>query len=388
MTADDTEERRLLDLLEALVCAPSINPPGHERLAADVLAGHLSEAGIPAEITEFAPGRANVVARVGNDRRGPSIALCSHLDVVPPGPGWTTEPFRLEHRGEALLGRGVCDAKGPLAAMTRAFCRLAAGGGTDLGGEVILAAVGGEEKGALGAKALVAAGLRPHAVIIGEPTSMRVCTAHMGRAEFEIRLKGRGGHAAAVRRLDSPVGRLAEVVRRLLLLGEELGRRHHPLLGAPTLAITSVEAVGITPTSVPGEALLVVDRRLVPGEDHTAAAREITAALKGVRGLETVVRAGALPAQQPADDPLVTNANEAVGAPADSIHGFGATCDQYVFAAAGSSSIVLGPGDLEANRAHGSDEIVLLAELKLASEVYERLVRGYLAGCGAGGRGQ
>lgn len=379
MTEDDAEDGRLLDLLEALVCARSVNPPGHERLAADVLAGHLSEAGIPSEITEFAPGRANVVARVGEGRRGPSIALCSHLDVVPPGPGWAAEPFALQQRGRALVGRGVCDAKGPLAAMTRAFCRLAAEG-ADLGGEVVLAAVGGEEGGALGAKALVAAGLRPDAVIIGEPTAMRVCTAHMGRAEFEIRLTGRGGHAAAVRHLDSPVGRLAEVVRRLVRLGEELGTRHHPLLGAPTLAVTTVEAVGVTPTSVPSEALLIVDRRLLPGEDHNAVALEMTAALKGIRGLECVARAGASPAEQATDDPLVARANEAVGAAAGCVHGFGATCDQYVFAAAGSSSIVLGPGDLEANRAHGPDETVLFADLKLASEVYERLVRGYLVG--------
>jgi acetylornithine deacetylase/succinyl-diaminopimelate desuccinylase-like protein len=158
-------------------------------------------------------------------------------------------------------------------------------------------------------------------------------------------------------------------------------------LGPPTLAITSIEAVGITSTSVPGEARLVVDRRLIPGEDHAAASAEITAVLKGVTGLTCVAKNGALPAEQVVDDPLVVSANEALGADAEAIQGFRATCDQYVFAAVGSSVIVLGPGDLQVNRAHGPDETMLIADLVQASEVYERLVRGYLGASDTNGGG-
>ncbi len=387
MCASDIDRALLLDLLGSLVGARSVNPPGNERLAAEVLASHLAESRVPAEVSEFGPGRANLVARLGDRSKGPSIALCSHLDVVPPGPGWTTEPFTLQVGEGHVAGRGVCDAKGPLAAMARAFCRLAEREGAGLRGEVLLAAVGGEEQGALGAKALVEGGLRADAVVVGEPTALRVCTAHMGRIEFEICLRGRGGHAAAVQSLDSPIGRLAEVIQRLVRHGEDLAHRCHPLLGPPTLAITSIEAVGITSTSVPGEARLVVDRRLIPGEDHAAASAEITAVLKGVTGLTCVAKNGALPAEQVVDDPLVVSANEALGADAEAIQGFRATCDQYVFAAVGSSVIVLGPGDLQVNRAHGPDETMLIADLVQASEVYERLVRGYLGASDTNGGG-
>lgn len=387
MRAADGETDLLLDLLAKLVRAPSINPPGNECLAADVLVEHLAQAGLAAEVSEFAAGRANVVAHAGDPTQGPTIALCSHLDVVPPGAGWITDPFALQEREGMLIGRGVCDAKGPLAAMVRAFCRLAAPGEGRASGEVVLAAVGGEENGALGAKALVASGLRPDAVVIGEPTSMRVCTAHMGRAEFDIHIDGLGGHAAAVRSLDSPVTRVAEVIRRLVDLGETIGRRHHPLLGVPTLAITRVEAVGVTATSVPGEARLLVDRRLVPGEDHESVGAEVDAALDGIPGLTCSARHGALPCEQPLGDQLVASANEALGAEVDAVFGFGATCDQYVFAGVGASTVVLGPGDLQANRAHAPNETVSLTDLVRASEIYERLVRGYLAERQGAGRG-
>ncbi|GHH63532.1 acetylornithine deacetylase [Streptosporangium violaceochromogenes] len=297
---------------------------------------------------------------------------------MPAGDGWGGDPFRLSRAGDRLEGRGVCDAKGQLAAMARALVRLAAR--PRLGGEVVLVAVGGEEAGATGAKALVEEGFTADAVVVGEPTGMRVCTAHKGRAEVTVRVTGTGGHAAAVRDLDPPVARLPEVLLRLERLAAELAAAPHPVVGPPTLAVTRVSARAANTATVPQEATLVLDRRLVPGETHERVDAEIRRALDGLAGVEVRTRAGAHPAEQDPGHPLVRAARAATGSDASGGIGFPATCDQYVFARTGAACVVLGAGDLRENRAHAAGEHVSLEALAEASAAYERLALTYLAG--------
>lgn len=372
------EQAGLLDLLTDLVAARSVNPPGDELQAARVLEAHLRAGGLEVDVQEFGPGRANLIARAGDPGAGRRLVLCSHLDVVPAGDGWSGDPFQLTRSGDRLEGRGVCDAKGQVAAMTRAFMRLAAR--PRLGGEIVLAAVGGEEAGATGAKALVESGFTGDAVVIGEPTDMRVCTAHKGRAEITVRVTGTGGHAAAVRELTPPTAHLPEVLLRLERLADELATRPHPLLGPPTLAVTRVTAHGANTATVPEEATLILDRRLVPGESHDQAHEQVRRALDGLAGVVVRTRSGASPSEQDAGHPLVAAARSATGSDVTGGIGFPATCDQYVFAGTGAACVVLGPGDLRRNRAHAAGEHITLGSLMRASAVYEHLALTYLNG--------
>ena len=76
----------------------------------------------------LADGRANVVGRIDNGD-GPCFAFNSHMDTVPVGGGWTSDPFRLTERDGKLFGRGACDAKGPIVAMAEAGRLLAVAAG-------------------------------------------------------------------------------------------------------------------------------------------------------------------------------------------------------------------------------------------------------------------
>src|SRR3954463_14668896 len=111
---------RIKSDLARLVSINTENPPGHEIEAANFLAALLREAGLSATIDEYKPGRANVIATLENGP-GPVFAFNTHMDVEPAGDGWSGDPFTLRERDGRLLGRGACDAKGPLIAMIEAI---------------------------------------------------------------------------------------------------------------------------------------------------------------------------------------------------------------------------------------------------------------------------
>ena len=100
MSATDGE---MVRNLERLVAFDTQNPPGQEIEAARFLAERLRELGFDTNLSEFKPGRANVVAVLTNGP-GPVFAFNSHIDVVPAGDGWTTDPFTLRERGGKLSG--------------------------------------------------------------------------------------------------------------------------------------------------------------------------------------------------------------------------------------------------------------------------------------------
>jgi succinyl-diaminopimelate desuccinylase len=109
-TAPAPDVARLTGLLERLVAIDTQNPPGREVEAAALLASELEAVGFATEIRPVADGRANVVGRIDNGD-GPCFAFNSHMDTVPVGGGWTSDPFRLTERDGKLFGRGACDAK-------------------------------------------------------------------------------------------------------------------------------------------------------------------------------------------------------------------------------------------------------------------------------------
>src|SRR5215216_412209 len=160
-------------LTRALVRVDSRNPslvdgaPG-EREAAALLAAVLREWGMAVDVQDAAPGRPNVVARVGR-AGGRALMLNGHLDVVGVE-GMAHAPFAAEERGGRLYGRGAADMKGGVAAMCAAAWRAARRGA--LAGEVVVAGVADEEYGSAGTNALIARGVRADAAIITEPTRL------------------------------------------------------------------------------------------------------------------------------------------------------------------------------------------------------------------------
>jgi acetylornithine deacetylase len=138
-----------------------------------------------------------LVGRLAGSGDGPTLMLNGHVDVVPTGDGaaWALPPFGAVRRDGRLYGRGACDMKGGLIAAIGAVDALRSAG-VRLRGDVVVAAVQGEEDGGLGTFALLQRGWRADACVIAEPTDLAVIPANSGALTFRLRVRGRATHAA------------------------------------------------------------------------------------------------------------------------------------------------------------------------------------------------
>jgi acetylornithine deacetylase/succinyl-diaminopimelate desuccinylase family protein len=372
---------RICALLERLVAFDTQNPPGQEAAAAQFLAATVAEFGFSTELQSVSEGRANTVARLSNGP-GPTLAFNSHIDTVPVGAGWSSDPLRLVEREGRLLGRGSCDAKGSIATMTEA-ARLLALRKAEWSGTLLLTFVADEEINSAGSKQVArdakAKQAPIDAVIIGEPTSNQVHAAHKGVLRPLLRVNGQTAHSS---RPDLGVNAIQKAGRLLALLDAEdrkLRDRHHALVGPATLTVTRI-AGGIADNVVPDSCEIVLDRRLLPGEEADAALEELQqllaqAAREHDIAAEVVrVRTASGAAETAVSSSIVQHslAANAQSAPA----GFTGGCDLVHFRAIGSEGVILGPGSLE--QAHKPDEYVPKAELVRAAALYRDIALSML----------
>ncbi|MDQ0393883.1 M20 family metallopeptidase [Labrys monachus] len=365
-------------LLERLVAFDTQNPPGDgvacARFIGDVLAG----AGFAVAYQDYRPNHANIVARLSNGE-GPVFALNTHIDVVPAGEGWSSDPFRAVYRDGRIQARGACDAKGSLAAMMTAGLQLArqreAWSGT-----LLLVFVGDEEVSSSGAKHFAAAAPPIDYAVIGEPTSNRVVTAHKGSLRPLVRVRGRTAHSGAPHLGVNAVFGAAHLLAAVEAEAARIARFTHPLCGPASLTVTRI-AGGQADNVVPDSCDMLLDRRMVPGETPQACRagledlfarvhREHGTAIEVVEWRETTGG----PTETPADNAFVRAAlrqAEAHGAAPGGVEGLLGACDLVHFNAIGALGIVLGPGDLAV--AHKPDEFVPLAELEAAAGIYRSL---------------
>lgn len=263
-TLDDAERAEALDLLSALVCIPSPDPPGDEAAVAAFLAGWLTKHGFDTETDEFAPGRVNVLTRVaGGDV--PALVFSAHMDTMPAGAdtaAWTHDPFGAEVADGKLYGRGAADMKSGLAAMAAAALKLKRAGAR-LAGDVILAFSAGESSSGLGAKRMVERGdlAGAGALLVSEPSSLEVLVAETGALWLEVTATGTTGHASAGGG-DNAIVKLMDVLADLR--DEPFAGHAHPLLGPATLAINTIGG-GTAVNLTPDRAQATLDIRTVPG---------------------------------------------------------------------------------------------------------------------------
>jgi len=317
---------------------------------------------------------------------GPRLVLNTHMDVVDPnGQQWLHPPYEPHIEATRMYGRGTCDAKGSLVAMLAAMERLA-GESRGLRGEIVLTAVVAEEAGGLGSLSLVAGGFDADAAVVGEPTRLEIATAHKGTYMHEVRIVGRAAHSA------SPwLGRNAAADGAAFVLACEdesarLGQTPHPLLGPATLTATMFSA-GTFQNTVPAQATITVDRRLVPGETHDECDAQLADVIAQVARRRTGLDVApprelvaTVPSETRADERIVAAglaALAAVSRPSSAPVGFNAGCDMSKLVGAGIPTIICGPGSLA--QAHSPDEFVPLKEVVDAVAVYEHIARTMLS---------
>ena len=220
-------------LAEALIACPSVTPAAG--LVFDCLEAQLAPLGFA--VHRFCAGTApdGPVENLFAIRHGPQgcrhLAFAGHLDVVPPGEGWTSAPFAPEIRGDLLHGRGAVDMKGAIAAMVGAVAMLPREAGT------VSFIITGDEEGParFGTLALIdwmrENGHAPDLCLVGEPTSVHrlgdmMKVGRRGSVNIWLEVAGAEGHVAYPHLADNPVPRLvallAELDRLVLDGGTEL----------------------------------------------------------------------------------------------------------------------------------------------------------------------
>jgi acetylornithine deacetylase/succinyl-diaminopimelate desuccinylase-like protein len=355
-------------LLAELIALPSVNPaflpPRHphagEQRVADFLAATAAAAGLEVEFQKVLPGRSNVIIRLlPQNKIRQTILLAPHLDTV------NAEDVRFVPRRKngRLHGRGACDTKGSAAVMLTALCELAAAKSRPRETEIVFAGLVDEENAQAGSRALVAGGFRADLAMAGEPTQLRVITAHKGDLWLQLETRGRAAHGALPQLGRNAVLAMARIVAALETdYAAQLRPRRHPLLGPGTVNVGKISG-GTQPNIVPDHCTILIDRRLLPGETEAGVRREIARLLRSKKltaAISSVKLAPCPPLETDFCRPLVQAFLRAAGQARPA--GVNYFCDAAVLASAGIPSVVFGPGDIA--QAHTEDEWISLAQLE------------------------
>jgi len=376
--------------LAALVQTPSDNPPGDCRAHAERAAASLRRLGFHVEMHPVpaaearAHGMVSATNLVVRERfgRGPTVALNAHGDVVPPGGGWTADPYGAEVRRGWMYGRGVAVSKSDFATYAFALLALKASGAR-LRGTVELHFTYDEEAGgAIGPKWLLDRGLTKPDYAIAAGFSYGIVTAHDGCLHLEVEVLGKSAHAAQPEGGRDALEAANAVMAALYRLRRGYTKRRSKVVGIahPTLVIGLING-GINTNVVPDRVTFRLDRRMIPEESPAEVEREVVGAIKraarDMRGIRCTVRRILLakPLKPVGDQARLV---AAVRAAARQVlgerikaHGVPLYTDARHYGAAGIPTIVYGAGPrtlLEAN-AHRADERLKLDDLYKATEI-------------------
>lgn len=377
--------------LAELVKAPSDNPPGdcapHAARAADLLEalGFAVERHPVPDVMVEANGMiscTNLVIRERFGAGGPTIALNAHGDVVPPGGGWSCDPYGAEVRDGYMLGRGVAVSKSDFATYAFALRALKACG-ADLAGTVELHFTYDEETGGqIGPKWLLAQGVSKPDFAICAGFSYGVTTSHNGCLHLEVEVLGKSGHAAEPERGDDALEAAAAVLSDLYAYRKSLTALQSSLpgIGSPTLVVGLISG-GINTNVVPDRVVFRLDRRIIPDENGADAERLITALVREsarkMTGIRVEVRRILLaqpfvkrPGQEHMVHAIGRNAREVFGLEIGA-HGVPIYTDARHYSEAGIPTVLYGAGPrtLEEANGHRADEKLKLDELYMATEV-------------------
>ena len=302
----------------------------------------------------------NLIGKLG--REGPVLALCGHLDTVPP-----FFPPRIQ--GRKLYGRGAADDKGGLAAVINAVAN------TDqerLRGTLLTVFVVDEELRSRGAQEVLPQ-LRADFGIVCEPTNLKIVNGQKGRFTFRIQSVGKRAHASKPELGKNAIVEMAKLVLRL----EELPLTRHPELGQETISVSTI-AAGDAANIVPDHCSIDVDYRYVPPNDASSVLATLRAKLPEARiefadDPKNFTRPFYLPAHQ-----IITLLSESIrrtGLEPQMVT-MDAGTDASRFNEAGIPTVVFGPGGIA--QAHTSDEWIKLREVEMASVVFQELIRRVL----------
>lgn len=328
--------------------------------------------------------KTNLYAVVGPDASG-GVVLSGHTDVVPiDGQDWSSDPWSVTERGGKLYGRGVADMKSFSAIGLSLVPEMLA---ADLKRPIIFALSYDEEIGCLGAPRMIDKIVDkvapPSAVIVGEPSNMKVVNGHKGIASFRVRVKGFTTHSSQTERGVSAVEAAARLIAKIADMREARRKEADPASPfEPPYSTMTVNVVrGGTQLNIMAEnAEFDWDLRAVPGEAPSSILEEFT---DFARGVEVEMRARSrecaidieqmtnAPALAPLEDnPAADLAKALTGHNATEVVPYAAEAGQ--FQEAGFSTVICGPGSID--QAHQADEFITLDQVAAGTDFMRRLI--------------
>ncbi|HEV7658502.1 MAG TPA: succinyl-diaminopimelate desuccinylase [Allosphingosinicella sp.] len=369
-----------VDLAARLIACPSVTPAAGEVF--DVLEQALASIGF--EVHRFILGEApdgpveNLYAARGAG--SPHFGFAGHLDVVPPGEGWATDPFTPEIRGDLLHGRGAVDMKGGIAAFVAAAAQ------TEHEGTLSLIITGDEEGPATYGTPrimewMAERSIRPDMILIGEPTSEDrlgdiVKIGRRGSVNMWVTVPGVQGHVAYPHRADNPVPGLARVIEALEALHLDDGSE---AFQPSNLEITAVETASRATNVIPGWARTQLNIRfnnLQRGADLVELVRRTAQAAAPGATVEAKISGEAFLTPAGPIYEIVSAAIEVETGAKPRLSTHGGTSD-------GRFLIALCPvvdfGLLNATM-HKLDEAASVEDIRALSRIYKRVIEAALAG--------
>ena len=330
--------------------------------------------------------KANLIATVGPATSRGGVVLSGHSDVVPvDGQDWSSDPFQVVERDGRLYGRGTCDMKGFLAV---ALALVPEFKSSKLRVPVHIVLTYDEETDCSGAARLMQelpeSGLDPHAVIIGEPTQMRIVNAHKGQCTLETVVIGREAHSSEPHLGVNAIELAVRLIEYLRTLSGENASLPYQLEGAtPPFTTINVGAIhgGQQFNIVPAECRFEWEIRAVPGhdvEEMVAKFNRYADSLVANLGeksahatITTTMTCANAPFFPQTDSPAETLVKSLIGSNEASALAFGteAPCYQQ----AGMSVVVFGPGSIA--QAHKPDEFIALEQVDACVEFMRRLMK-------------
>ena len=368
-------------LAKRLIACPSVTPATGEVF--DILEAALVPLGF--EVHRFVAGAApdgpveNLFATRGAG--SPHLGFAGHLDVVPAGDGWASDPFVPEERGGVLHGRGAVDMKSSIAAFVAACADIGEHPGT------LSFIITGDEEGpaTFGTPALIdwmaARGIRPDMILIGEPTSEErlgdvVKIGRRGSVNLWVTVGGTQGHVAYPHRADNPIPRLARVIDALEALHLDDG---NDAFQPSNLEITAVETSSNATNVIPGWARAQLNIRfnnLQRGADLVELVRRTAeAAAPGARVEAKISGEAFLTPPGPIHD-IVSAAIEAETGLVPRLSTHGGTSDGR-FLISLCPVIDFGPPNATM---HKLDEAIAIEDLDALRRIYARVIRLALGG--------
>ncbi|MGR3219278.1 MAG: M20 family metallopeptidase, partial [Candidatus Anammoxibacter sp.] len=362
------KEDEMVELLCQLIGANTENPPGNEIAAVNIVKEYFDSCGIEYDIFEKEKSRSNIVGFIGTGK--PVLAVVCHLDVVPAGTGWDSDPFKAKLSDGRVYGRGANDNKGQMASMM-VLAKFLKQNESLLKGKFILVGAADEEKGsALGAEYLLdeCELHADYAVIPDVSHNMQLIdVSEKGALFLEITSFGKQAHGSTPDLGVNAIWNLMELLERIKTL--KFSRMSHPYHTPPTINLGGITG-GVAPNIVPGECKATLDIRYLPGDTKEEILQTIESIIRDVQKTNTTARFkikvsfDLLPSEISPDNPLVeiiSKHTESVLNIRPKISGMsGATINKQLLAK-GIISVGFGPGDN--GGAHIANESVDIKEI-------------------------